>query len=62
MKSEFCPNMNHRNSNSPVRYCPTCGEVVNEKLPKKHCTEESHSRSRMVMNKFCVHCGEQLIR
>ena len=62
MKTEFCPNMNHRNSNPPVRYCPNCGDVVNTSLSDKHCSEESHSRSRMVSDKYCVHCGDQLVK
>ena len=24
-----CPNLNHRRTDAPVRFCPTCGGVVN---------------------------------
>ena len=55
-----CPNFNHRESNPPVRFCPNCGKVVNERIPLKQCSEQSHARARMDRNKYCVDCGEQL--
>ncbi len=62
MKLQTCPNFNHRNSRAPVRFCPNCGDVVNAGIPIKHCQLESHATARMSRNKFCVDCGEQLIR
>ena len=56
-----CANMNHRRSNAPVRFCPTCGEVVNAKVAIKRCPEELHGRRRREQSQFCVDCGEQLI-
>jgi len=53
--------MNHRRANSPVRYCPNCGKVVNQKIAVNQCSEEAHARKRREMRKFCVDCGEQLI-
>lgn len=38
-----CPNFNHRETNPPVRVCPNCGKVVNERIPAKQCSEQSHS-------------------
>ncbi len=61
MRREPCPNMNHRNTNPPVRYCPNCGEVVNERIAIKRCSKESHATKRKQTNKYCVNCGEQLI-
>ncbi len=42
--------------------CLDCGKIVNKKIRIKQCTEESHARRRMDMDKFCVHCGEQMIK
>lgn len=57
-----CPNLNHGRSNAPVRFCPTCGKVVNEAIHIIKCTEEEHAKKRLERNKYCVHCGEQLIQ
>jgi rRNA maturation protein Nop10 len=57
-----CSNRNHMRSNAPVRFCPTCGEVVNEKVPITRCTEEKHQKSRRETNEYCVDCGKQLIQ
>ena len=60
-RRDYCPNLNHRRRNAPVRFCPMCGEVVNENIPIKKCTEEEHAKSRRERNKYCLDCGEQLI-
>ena len=57
-----CPNFNHRKSNPPVRFCPNCSEVVNATIPAKRCSEQLHAKARMSRNKYCVNCGEQLIK
>lgn len=62
MQENRCPNLNHRRANAPVRFCPTCGEIVNEHIPNGKCSEEKHARERRKMNKYCVDCGEQLIQ
>lgn len=56
-----CPNFNHRRDDAPVRFCPMCGDVVNGNVPIQKCSEEEHAKMRREMNKYCVHCGEQLI-
>jgi predicted RNA-binding Zn-ribbon protein involved in translation (DUF1610 family) len=56
-----CQNMNHRRANSPVPYCPQCGEVVNRNIPKLTCSAEQHALSRRRGSFFCVGCGTQLI-
>lgn len=61
MRNNSCPNLNHSRSNVPVRHCPTCGDVVNENVPAKKCSEEQHAKNRLDQNRFCVNCGEQLI-
>ena len=55
-----CRNFNHSRSNAPVRVCPTCGEVVNAKVPVAHCRPELHADRRKQGDLFCVACGERL--
>ena len=55
-----CSNFNHRRSNAPVHFCPTCGEVVNDSVPVPQCSEDEHSKARREFSKFCVHCGKAL--
>jgi ribosomal protein L34E len=56
-----CENLNHRRANSPVPYCPQCGEVVNGDIPLRTCSAEQHAVSRRQGSVFCVACGLQLI-
>ncbi len=60
MNTERCPNMNHSRSNAPVKYCPTCGEVVNKAVPQRGCTEEKHAARRKGQDRYCVDCGKTL--
>ena len=62
MRGNNCPNYNHDRENVPVRFCPECGEVVNRGIPIRKCNEEEHAISRRERDKYCVHCGEQLIQ
>ena len=62
MNVTLCPNLNHRKTNPPVRSCPNCGKIVNERIPAKQCNEQSHAKARMNGKKYCVDCGEQLIK
>ncbi len=57
----LCQNMNHRRRDSPVAFCPNCGEVVNPGIAPKSCSEESHGKQRRGRSDYCVDCGEQLI-
>jgi rRNA maturation protein Nop10 len=61
-KGNRCPNFNHSRTNAPVRCCPQCGKVVNENIPIKNCTQDEHAKSRRERDKFCLYCGEQLIK
>ena len=61
-QGEKCPNFNHGRTNAPVRYCLMCGEVVNENIPPRECNKTEHARKRRQRSKYCVDCGEQLIR
>ena len=57
-----CRNDNHGRANAPVRFCPTCGEVVNNNISAEECSEEKHARERRDGSMHCVDCGEQLIQ
>jgi hypothetical protein len=61
-QGERCPNLNHGRHDVPVRFCPMCGEVVNRDIRIKKCTEEEHASSRRKRNKYCLDCGEQLMK
>ena len=56
-----CSNFNHRRSDAPVRFCPSCGEVVNDAVGAQHCSENEHDKARREFSKFCVNCGKQLV-
>lgn len=61
MKTTKCSNMNHKRTDSPVRICPKCGEVVNQSIPEKICSDENHAKKRRQHNVYCCDCGERLI-
>ena len=56
-----CLNYNHGGANAPVRFCPTCGEVVNNNISAEDCSKEKHARKRQEGSMYCVDCGEQII-
>jgi hypothetical protein len=56
-----CPNLNHRRSDAPVRYCPQCGGTVNADQPVAACTEDRHAAARRQQSTYCAHCGVRLI-
>ncbi len=59
-QSNFCPNLNHRRSRVPVRGCPMCGEIVNQTIPRRCCTDEEHAIKRRDRDNYCSGCGLQL--
>ena len=62
MRMPSCPNLNHRRSNAPFRFCLQCGEVVNDHIAIKRCTEMEHARKRQDRQVYCVDCGERLVK
>ena len=62
MAKNGCRNFNHGRRDPPVRVCPMCGEVVNSRIPVKHCGEQDHAKKRKNRNTYCTDCGERLIR
>jgi len=57
MLRERCANDNHGRAVVTVRFCPSCGLVVNEKILAKGCRQEKHAGMRRVRNTYCVDCG-----
>jgi len=53
--------MNHRRSDAPVAFCPTCGVPVNRLRATSGCTEARHAAARRQQTVFCVDCGTKLI-
>lgn len=58
----ICSNLNHRTGNARVRFCPSCGEVVNARVRVSGCTPAQHDVSRRSHSVFCVDCGKRLIQ
>jgi hypothetical protein len=55
-----CTNLNHRRSNAPVRFCPSCGDVVNANVRPIRCLVSEHDVQRRNQSVFCIHCGQRL--
>lgn len=62
MVQDPCPNLNHRRSPASVRFCPECGELVNPNIASENCAQEEHAVARRKRHRFCMRCGEQLIK
>jgi hypothetical protein len=62
MAVRVCSNDNHRRTIVSVRFCASCGSIVNENVAVQRCSEANHARMRRVQTLYCVHCGEQLVR
>ena len=56
-----CDNLNHRRDKISIRHCPTCGDVVNDRVGTRQCTEATHGVARRQRTVFCVDCGMRLI-
>jgi hypothetical protein len=56
-----CSNLNHRRAHAPVRHCPGCGGVVNDRVSPQRCSEAQHAAARRERSMFCVDCGTRLI-
>ena len=56
-----CANLNHRRTHAPVRHCPGCGGIVNDKVSARRCSDVQHASARRERSVFCVDCGTRLI-
>jgi len=62
-KKAICLNFNHgRMGPAPVRFCPSCGEVVNDNISVKQCSKETHEKRQRERSSYCIDCGMQLIQ
>ncbi len=62
MQQMHCGNDNHGRGVVTVRFCSSCGVVVNERILARTCPEEEHARRRRARSTYCVNCGEQLVK
>ena len=60
MLQKRCANDNHGRSVVTVRFCATCGAVVNRSILSRGCSDLAHAGSRRTRSTYCVHCGERL--
>jgi hypothetical protein len=60
-RGQTCENLNHRRHNAPVRHCPQCGGVVNDRMRTDPCDDAQHLAARRTFAAFCIRCGKQLI-
>lgn len=60
MLQKRCANDNHGRTIVTVRFCATCGVVVNRNILTKGCSELAHAGMRRAQSAYCVHCGEGL--
>jgi ribosomal protein L34E len=56
----MCKNLNHGRKDAPVRFCPSCGGIVNDMVKALRCTTVRHDVQRRSQSAFCVDCGERL--
>jgi hypothetical protein len=61
MLQAHCRNDNHGRAVVTVRFCCTCGRLVNKKIPPASCAGEKHARMRRSQNHYCTDCGERLV-
>jgi hypothetical protein len=62
MQRARCPNDNHGRAVITVRFCCTCGSLVNPRAVATGCGNEKHGRMRRSQSAFCSDCGESLAR
>jgi hypothetical protein len=55
-----CANDNHARAVVTVRFCASCGILVNGTIRPKRCPAESHAQMRRFRSTYCVDCGERL--
>lgn len=51
--------MNHSRSQISIRFCPTCGVLLNANI-KPNCDDTKHASLRKNRNVFCYECGKKL--
>ena len=62
MLQKRCANDNHGRAIVTIRFCPSCGLVVNGKIRTHSCAQETHARMRRSQSTFCADCGDRLLQ
>lgn len=60
MRQVRCENDNHGRAVVRVRFCASCGAVVNERILVRRCQGQVHAIMRRDRSTYCVDCGERL--
>ena len=55
-----CANDNHGRRVITVRFCSSCGVLLNERISMGRCEETSHAQMRRMGARYCVHCGAMI--
>jgi rRNA maturation protein Nop10 len=61
MPVRACGNDNHGRRIVTVRFCPSCGTVLNDTIAARRCPDASHAQMRRDQSTYCMHCGERLV-
>ncbi len=61
VQREDCANVTHGPAVVRVRCRPSCGEIVNARIPVGNCPDQEHAQARRARRAFCVNGGQQLI-
>jgi len=61
MNTNPCDNLNHRRDRVTIRNCPSCGELLNDRIDARRCGEAQHVTARSQRTAYCPDCGLQLI-
>ena len=56
-----CANDNHGRAVITVRFCCSCGSMVNGAIRPSLCGDQKHGQMRRTRNSFCADCGVRLI-
>lgn len=62
MRAARCSNDNHGRVVVSVRFCPSCGTIVNGAIHPPQCLEASHAQMRRSQSNYCIDCGSQLVQ
>ncbi|RIL07960.1 MAG: hypothetical protein DCC71_01145 [Proteobacteria bacterium] len=62
LQQRRCHNDNHGRAIIKVRFCSTCGAVLNSNVKQSQCPDERHAKMRRLQSTYCMDCGERLVR
>ena len=52
-----CFNDNHGRMVIRIRFCPTCGVVLNPAIASRKCGADAHAKQRRGQSTYCMDCG-----